>query len=715
MICQKSKKLFQNYNLTNTNEKNNYIFNFIIFFLLNSCWQPQIVEQKVEKTDFILDTQKFSSLWNSYSLEKSSKIEASSEIILNTEASWKVESISIKEWDKVSKWQWLVFMSDNSLTLNTAYKQSILNLEQARIAYKNSKLSLDKNVEDAETNIQKLRVNFENTKKTLEQDLRQAKDNLDNSDLNNANSKSSLDIEKINNSIEKMEFEYKTQQKSNQDKIDSFILSLNKEKDTLRNQIVNAVDLWDNLFNIKNPNVKPKFYDYIWASDSRKRDNAEFAIKKLMDFDKDVLEKSTLKKQEEIDKFIKNLDEGYNTLKEFLDNVLDALNASLSGLTWFPETERTAYTGRVNWYISAYQWNYTWFVTLKTSITSFLNTYKDTEESTLKQIDLAKKDLDITKKAINSGWVSSQTTYEKVRISTADTISNLEIQLKSAESTLENLKKTRDVTLENAMNTIKNAELSVEKSSNEVSKLVVTSPIIGQVAEVYVTVWQTYSPWSKAIKILSTNKSELDVYVTSDDLWRINIWDKVHIEYRWEKYEWEVFSKSNLANETLNYKVKVSLNKNINLVWWVANVSFSVKAKYPLFDINAVKVLHSEDNKKLWTVNIFKDGKIETTQVELWDVYGKFIEIKTQLSADTELILNDVSTYEAEKYNLKAQDISIKNTWSWIVEQKTSTWSTEKIENQKQTSTWKVEATWTWKTVEQQNISPEVNVEKKGK
>jgi hypothetical protein len=134
-------------------------------------------------------------------------------------------------------------MSDNSLTLNTAYKQSILNLEQARIAYKNSKLSLDKNVEDAETNIQKLRVNFENTKKTLEQDLRQAKDNLDNSDLNNANSKSSLDIEKINNSIEKMEFEYKTQQKSNQDKIDSFILSLNKEKDTLRNQIVNAVDL----------------------------------------------------------------------------------------------------------------------------------------------------------------------------------------------------------------------------------------------------------------------------------------------------------------------------------------------------------------------------------------------------------------------------------------------------------------------------------------
>ena len=98
-----------------------------------------------------------------------------------------------------------------------------------------------------------------------------------------------------------------------------------------------------------------------------------------MDFDKDVLEKSTLKKQEEIDKFIKNLDEGYSTLKEFLDNVLDALNASLSGLTWFPETERTAYTGRVNWYISAYQWNYTWFVTLKTSITSFLNTYKDTE------------------------------------------------------------------------------------------------------------------------------------------------------------------------------------------------------------------------------------------------------------------------------------------------------------------------------------------------
>ena len=636
-------------------------------------------------------------------MEKSSKIEASSEIILNTEASWKVESISIKEWDKVSKWQWLVFMSDNSLTLNTAYKQSILNLEQARIAYKNSKLSLDKNVEDAEINIQKLRINFENTKKTLEQDLRQAKDNLDNSDLNNANSKSSLDIEKINNSIEKMEFEHKTQQKSNQDKIDSFILSLNKEKDTLRNKIVNAVDLWDNLFNIKNPNVKPKFYDYIWASDSRKRDNAEFAIKKLMDFDKDVLEKSTLKKQEEIDKFIKNLDEGYNTLKEFLDNVLDALNASLSGLTWFPETERTAYTGRVNWYISAYQWNYTWFVTLKTSITSFLNTYKDTEESTLKQIDLAKKDLDITKKAINSGWVSSQTTYEKVRISTADTISNLEIQLKSAESTLENLKKTRDVTLENAMNTIKNAELSVEKSSNEVSKLVVTSPIIGQVAEVYVTVWQTYSPWSKAIKILSTNKSELDVYVTSEDLEKIHVWDKVNIKYRWENFEGEVFSKSNVANDILNYKVKVSLNKNINLVWWVANVSFKLKSKFPLININSVTVLHSQWDKKIWEINIFKWWKLDKVEVELWDVYGKFIEIKTPLEKDTEIILNDVSNFDSEKFELKKSSQVETNTWkieessTWKIEE-TNSWkvtekqsSTGKIEEKKETNTWKIQ------------------------
>jgi hypothetical protein len=132
-------------------------------------------------------------------------------------------------------------------------------------------------------------------------------------------------------------------------------------------------------------------------------------------------------------------------------------------------------------------------VAMRSNVVAFLNTYKDNEASTEKQIDLVRKDKEIALKSYGTSELSSKVAYEKIMISSQDTISNLELQLKSAETTLINAKKTRDITLQNLENTIKAAELNVEKSSIEVSKLVVKSPISAQVASIDVTVGQTYN------------------------------------------------------------------------------------------------------------------------------------------------------------------------------------------------------------------------------
>jgi hypothetical protein len=132
-------------------------------------------------------------------------------------------------------------------------------------------------------------------------------------------------------------------------------------------------------------------------------------------------------------------------------------------------------------------------VAMRSNVVAFLNTYKDNEASTEKQIDLVRKDKEIALKSYGTSELSSKVAYEKIMISSQDTISNLELQLKSAETTLINAKKTRDITLQNLENAIKAAELNVEKSSIEVSKLVVKSPISAQVASIDVTVGQTYN------------------------------------------------------------------------------------------------------------------------------------------------------------------------------------------------------------------------------
>ena len=675
-------------------------------FLLYSCtWsQENTWSWAVEKWNFLIETQTAWNLNNEYALEKSSKIEAASEIVLTSEATWRVENIAVKEGDNVSKWQNLVYLFDNSMNLNTAYKQAILNLDQAKIQYSNQKLALDKNIEDSELALTKLKLNYENTKKNIEQDVIQAKDNLKNSDVNASGSKTSLDVQKIDNSIAKMEFELETLKKSNKDKIDSFISNVNREKDNLNNLLVSVINFGEELYATKYPVNKPAYYLYLWAENNTKKTRAEQTLQKLINYKKDTFDWIKLvEKDSEILDFITKIEEWYAMMKSFLDDTLEVITSSVSEQNYLPETMLTGYHNQVNGYIQSYTSASAWLVAMRSNVVAFLNTYKDNEASTEKQIDLVRKDKEIALKSYGTSELSSKVAYEKIMISSQDTISNLELQLKSAETTLINAKKTRDITLQNLENAIKAAELNVEKSSIEVSKLVVKSPISAQVASIDVTVGQTYNMWSQMLKLISTSKRELDVYVTSEDLEKIHVWDKVNIKYRWENFEGEVFSKSNVANDTLNYKVKVSLNKDIHLVWGVADVSFKLKSKFPLININSVTVLHSQWDKKIWEINIFKWWKLDKLEVELWDVYGKFIEIKTPLEKDTEIILNDVSNFDSEKFELKKSSQVETNTWKT---QESSTWKTQ------ESNTWKIEETNTWKTTEKQSSTGKIEEKK---
>lgn len=625
-------------------------------FILSSCFWWTVEEKKENsKTDFLLEIVESSSLENKYFLEKSSKIEASTSVDVLSETSGRVERITVKEWENVIAGQPLVYFHDNSWNINTNYKQALLNLESAKIQYENNKVSLDKAVFDSELNLEKLKTTFENTKKSFEQDLKQAKNNLENSDVNLKDSKTSLDIQKIDNSISKMEFDLETNKKSNKDRIDSFILALNQDKNNLKNLYVNVINFWDEIYSVKNKNLRPPFYDFLWASSNLQKQEAENILENLIEFEKNTLPKIKLENEKEILEFLVKMDEAYLNLKKFLDTTLVTLNNSLTGVSGFTETQKQAFTSQINGYISSYTWSYTSFINQKSSITTFLNTYKDGEESIKKQIELAKKDKEIAIKSYSSWELSSKVNYDKLEISISDTISNTQLQIKSAEVTLDNAKKTRDINLANLQNSIKNAELALEKATIEAAKLTVKAPISGQISKIDITEGQTYSPSSKVLTLISTSKRELDVFVNSEDLTKINVWDKVEIDYRNEKFEWEIFSKSNVADGTLNYKVKISLNKEINLIWWVANVKFILSSNFPLLPVNTVTILNSEKDKKVWEINILKNGKIEKMKVELGEVFWKNIEVKTEFVENIQIILNDVTNFDEDKFELRVK------------------------------------------------------------
>jgi hypothetical protein len=105
-----------------------------------------------------------------------------------------------------------------------------------------------------------------------------------------------------------------------------------------------------------------------------------------------------------------------------------------------------------------------------------------------KSIDLMKKDLEIFKKSITISSELAEVSFNKVLINSDDAISNMQIQLSSAENTLSNAKQIRDVYLRNIKNEINAANIQYKRAINEFEKLTVISPIEGTISTVNIDI-----------------------------------------------------------------------------------------------------------------------------------------------------------------------------------------------------------------------------------
>ncbi len=631
----------------------------LLAVFLVSCGAKNVEDNKPkEKSDFYIETVQAGDLQKKYLLQKSSKVEASDEVVVSSEAMGKVRSITVKEGDKVKKWQNLVYISDTVININTNYQQALLNLDKAKIAYNSNKITLDKAVFDTKIQVEQLENSLKTTKDTIAQNIRQAKDNYDNADVDAKNSKSSLDIEKMKNAVAKMELDYNNQVQANKEQINTFIVNLQKEKDNLANLLRDVNEFNNELFRIWPDKEKAVYEVFLGTNDPLQRDATEKEAKNLMDYEKNIFLPVKIQNVDDIQNFIIKMDETNVRIKKMLDDTKVVLNNSVISLWQFSEAERQGFLGGVNGYIAKYQGLRASFEANKNATTMFLNTYENKLESIREQIKLAQKDIEIAKKSLSSLEVGSEVALDKLIISSKDAITKLELQIKTAKNTYENAKQTREATLRNLENTIQNAQLAVQKAGNEVNKLVVSAPISGVVAKVKVNEWQTYPTGTPFLTILSDSDRELDVFLPTEDIEKIKVWEKVNINYQKKEYKGKVLSISTLADKNLNYRVKIDLEKDIQLVGGIAEVSFDLQAQFPLIPINAVSILETlEDGTKKAEIQVFENDALKKQIVNLRNVYGDKIELLTELEPSTQIILNDTS-----KFNVSEQVLRVKST-----------------------------------------------------
>ncbi|MCT4617036.1 MAG: HlyD family efflux transporter periplasmic adaptor subunit [Candidatus Gracilibacteria bacterium] len=599
------------------------------------------------KTAYNIETKQLKDFSKTVSIEKNGRISGSQDITLNAQASGRVSKIYKKEGDAVVKGQTVVAMSDTVGNYGIRLEQARNSLNKAKLSYDSSVISLDKAVNDSKLSLDQTETKYESTKQVIKKNLEQAKSNLETSDLTSEDSKASLDIKNQEANLEKAKFDYDTLLKNNQETLDSNKRSLSTQYDTFITSYNNIHEEMDKIlgYTSKNQNENDDFQELLGAikPSTLTEANNEF---KILDDNKDKFNSLSLdtSSDEKFKAVLMEIDGGYKIILDTMDAMDTLIKESL-----YTDTALASQKQIVTNYVSSSQGNYNGFVTFKNNVTTFLNTYKNNEQSQKLALDIQEKNLQIAK--LNSQKTDSDTqiSYDQAIANAKDQLKTIETSLATAKTNYENAKKNREITLKQNKAAIVDAEISLKEAQRNYNNLFIKSPISGTISEINVDLGQELSSGTPAFKVVSNAKQEVEISLSIGELDHVKLGDKVDIVYQNQTITGTVKSVSKVADANLNYKVVITVDTPVSIIGESVEVIIKFEANNHLLPINIVT---TTDGNTGFIYIINSENSLEKKTVEFAQIWGNTLELSSELSEETKIILTEMKNYDENKHNL---------------------------------------------------------------
>lgn len=617
-----------------------YLIILVFITFLFSCSKENSNKKNIQnentKIPFYIETKEFSWFSNEILFKKSAKLVSTSQIDVSSQASWKISKINFKVWDKVFAWQNLVILEDNISNYYTSIERAQNALERAKINYDSTLLALDKSISDASLNYEKLKKSHELLILDSQEKLQKLKKDFGDADITLEDSKAKLDYKKA-------KLDYENSLISDQNQIKSFIENTKTTHKNLSLTYFDLINYLDEIFWVtdKNRYRNDNYEIYLWAKNSSYKTEAENKLRILISKYDDFKNKDLSQINEEnLIENIEYIEKYYLDLKDIVDISKEVLINSVES-TSLPKATIDSYFSKISTYWSSISSSYTSFISLKTSIISFLDSYKNSQKSREEQLSILEKQLNINSQTL-------QSSLNRTKIEIENSILNSQNLLKTAKNNLDNAIKNKEITLRSLQNTIKEAEITLSESRKNAWKLIIKSPISWIISKKLIDVWQEVTPGIKLFSIVWDNSTKVEIYLSKDEKQLVSVWDKVKINYFNNELSGKIESISTIASSDFTYLTTINLLDKVEIIWDFVEVEFLSKAENVLLPISILKIIWN--NKAL--VNLFKDGKIVSLEIEIWQIYGNEVEVLGWLEFEDEIILTDLKNYNENRFYL---------------------------------------------------------------
>lgn len=453
---------------------------------------------------------------------------------------WRITSINFNEWDYVKQWDLIATLDWQEAKTSISSTKEVIN---SLNILKNQTIKMyDEQIEASKSKINQINTWLEIAELQISQ-------------ANNAD----LDVKDIS----------KNQLKTIKSQIDSAETWLQTAKLNLENSIENlkqkesiiysnskssiswAIIIWDNIIDFldnifwlteKNKKKNDDFENFIWAKDNWQKLKNE---KLINDFIKDFYNLKSKYNQvwgnEDIKKLLEDFNNLYsNYLRLLLKESYLTMQNSVSSSN-FSDATINSYKNQIANFQSQNEqiilnvsWNY--IIGLKWSLDNINNydkEYKTTTDLLSKQVDLAQKQVDVLNQTYNqysSVWNSQiNDVFSKVEIAKKqkDSLNNQIIELNLNINALNEQKKSKIKEIETQISQT-NASLNNSEVLANNSKIFSSTSWV--VVKKYAEIWQVIWAWNPVISIANNNDIKIVIYLSDEEISKININDKVTVK-----------------------------------------------------------------------------------------------------------------------------------------------------------------------------------------
>ena len=618
------------------------------------CWESETEEnEEREQKTFQIQVKEYWEFDSVTHYRKNWRVRSADQIELTAQASWRIDNINVKEWDRVSQWQNLLSLQDEVANYWLQVQSAQISLQQSQIDYEQTKVDLEKTIRDLERALRQAKNDYESTKKDFEKQLEQQEYDISLSDLESEESTAKRELENLENRLSSTKLELENLERRNQQNIRDF-------RTNLENNYDDYIDLVDDInyeadrvlwVSSANRNANNAFELYLWARNSSEKTRAENLLRdSIRKFDEmknsnysDVDNYDIIEKTEE-------LLEASRKTRSLLDSIDTTLKASV--------TSSNFTQNQIDWYIEKFGWYRSNIQSFNSSLSNFLNDVESFFDNYLSEEELLKKEInnlewekDILRKNLEQSSFSQQISLDRTLLQKQEAMYNAQLAVENAEDDLEQAKRNKELTLNSLQNSIQSAETQLQEAWSQASKLNVNSPASWKITSVLVNRWQEVSQWTPLFEISADSEKEVRISFRESELDSIYQWMEVEIVHRWESYIWTIYSVSNLADQNLNYTARVRLNEEISRLWDFVTVLVFVDQWRPIIPVNILNNI--QDNTAI--INLYEDWEIVNKTVRIKEIIWEWVLLEEDLEDNAQIIKNNIRNYNEDEFILEVE------------------------------------------------------------